>query len=148
MANEHPEFFDYVERMEQEKLFQEHQEWQQNSFFGKLIASGLSFAQNNEFFGAIAKSFSDPANDVSPYARTAGICMTMSIVIVGVVALYAMGRIVQVFIGKEIVVEQKVFVETQIKLSDLMTEGVDGEEKKDVDQNGAANRRNKKNKVQ
>ena len=148
MANEHPEFFDYVERMEQEKLFQEHLEWQQNSFFGKLIASVTSFAENNKFFGAIAQSFAEPANDTSPYARTLGICITMSIVIVGIIALFAIGRIIQVFIGKEIVVEQKVFVETEIKLSDLMKEDGDGEEKKCVDDDGAENRRNKKSKVQ
>ncbi len=147
MAEEHPEFFDYVERMEDEKMFQAHQEWQQNSFFGKLVSSTLSWAQNNEFFGAIAKSFADPGSDVSPYARTAGICVTMGIVIVGVIALFAIGRIVQVVIGKEIVVEQKVFVETQIKLSDLMKEdGEVGEQKGENEEDSS--RRNKKSKVQ
>ena len=146
MADEHPEFFDYVERMEQEKLFRAHQEWQQNSFIGKLMGSLLSWAENNEFFGAIAKSFSDTDTDASPYARTAGICVTIGIVIVGVVFLYAIGRIIQVLIGKEIVVEQKVYVETQIKLSDLMNEDVKGEEKNVG--NDEVNRRSKKSKVQ
>lgn len=74
-------------------------------------------------------------HDVSPYSRTLSICLTLSIVVVGIVALYAFGRIFQVFIGEEIVIEQKVIIETQVKLSDLLKEGDDENDEDDGNNN-------------
>mmetsp|Transcript_8526 Transcript_8526/g.10686 ORF Transcript_8526/g.10686 Transcript_8526/m.10686 type:complete len:166 (+) Transcript_8526:122-619(+) len=145
MANDHPEFFDYAQRIEDQRLFNAHQEWKHNTFFGKLTTSVLSYAQNSDFFGAIADGLSyqnDNGSYVSPYARTISICLVLSIVIVGIVGVYAIGNIVQTLIGDEIVIEQEIIIEETVKLSDLMKEnGDDDDDDEDNDDNGNSNDR-------
>jgi hypothetical protein len=119
MAN-HPEFFNYAETIKNEQMWNDHEEWRHNTFLGKLTHSVMKFAHESEFFGAIADAFSDQENGASPYARTLSICLTISIIVVGVIGLYAIGSIIQMIIGREIVVEQQVLIETQVRLSDLM----------------------------
>lgn len=118
---DHPEFFNYAEKIQENKMFRDHEEWVHTTFFGKLTHKVLNWAKQSDFFGAVADALSDQSSE-STYGRTLSICLTMSIVVVGVVVLYALGSIVQTFIGEEIVVEQKVLIETQVKLSDLMKE--------------------------
>ena len=144
---EHPEFFDYAERIKEERLWNEHQMWRHTTFFGRLTQTVLDWAHNNEFFSAIADAFTDQQGGSSPYARTLSISMIMTIVIAGVLGLYAIGRVIQSIIGKEIIVEQKVIIETQVKLSDLLKEGDEEEEEEgDEDEKVPNKRRNKTSK--
>ncbi len=151
---EHPEFLDYIDRLNDEKMYREHEAWLHTTFLGRLTNSVLSWAKQSDFMYAIAQSFSNEDIGSNPYGRTIGIAINVGIIVVGVIALYSIGRIIQVFIGKEIIVEQKVIIETQVKLSDLMkddefnpdddTSNVNNDAKKKED----AARRNKKSKVQ
>lgn len=131
---DHPEFFNYADKIKEDKMFREHEEWVHTTFFGRLTHTVLNWAKQSDFFGAIADALSNQ-HDVSPYSRTLSICLTLSIVVVGIVALYAFGRIFQVFIGEEIVIEQKVIIETQVKLSDLLKEGDDENDEDDGNNN-------------
>lgn len=124
---DHPEFFNYAEKIKEDKMFREHEEWIHTTFWGRLTQKVLNWAKQSDFFGAIADSLSNQ-HDISPYGRTLSICLTMSIVVVGILAIYALGSIVQMIIGKEIVVEQNIVIETQVKLSDLIKEEDDNDE--------------------
>ena len=143
---DHPEFFNYAESLKNEQMWNDHQEWQHNTLVGKLTQSVLTWAKQSDFFGAIADALADQGGGSSPYARTLSICITISIVVVGIAGMYAIASIIQRVIGKEIIVEQKVIIETQVRLSDLMAEEEKDARGKEINEKDASKRRNKKSK--
>lgn len=150
---EHPEFLDYIERIKDEKMWSEHEHWAHTTFFGKLTRSVMNYAKQSYFFGAVADAFAQQ-DDQSPYKRTLSLSLSVGMIVVAVIALFAIGRIVQMFIGEELVMEQQIIIETHVKLSDLMKEGDDGgnnddaeeKEQKQIKTSEDGNRRNKKSK--
>lgn len=118
----HPEFFDYAERIKDDRMLNDHEEWLHTSLLGRLTHTVLTYAKQSDLFNAVADSLEDQESGVSPNSRLLTVFMTMSIVAFGVIGVYAIGRLIQMIIGKEIVVEQKVIIETQVKWSDLMME--------------------------
>ena len=147
---DHPEFFDYAERIQEQKLFGDHEKWQHSTLMGKLTIGVMNWARRSDFINSIINAFTDQEGGSSPNARVLSIGLTMSSVVIGVIATFAIGRIVQMIIGREIVVEQNVVIETQIKLSDLMKDD-DGNDDADLtneQNNGENDRRSKKSKVQ
>mmetsp|Transcript_15495 Transcript_15495/g.18887 ORF Transcript_15495/g.18887 Transcript_15495/m.18887 type:complete len:156 (-) Transcript_15495:899-1366(-) len=148
---DHPEFFNYAEKAHDQRMWNSHDDWQETTIGGKIVKF-LRTMGDNIVTKAIIDAFNDQNGGSSPYARTLSIFANISVLMVGLLFVYAVSRIIQVIIGKEIVVHQEIVIEERVKLSDLLKE--DGEQespmtKNDSDGNktdgaGLRNRRGKK----
>ena len=134
---EHPEFLDYLQKAEEKTMAGSHTEWQQTTILGRLTLFLLKLG-NNSFIHAIADALKDQEGGDSKEARMIQLVANLGSLLIGIFALYAVGRIIQVFIGKEIVINQEVIIEEEIKLSDLV------KAKKEQDKKQTASKRGKK----
>lgn len=116
---EHPEFLDYLQKAEEKTMHGSHTEWQQTTILGRLTLFLLKLG-NNSFIHAIADALKDQEGGDSKEARMIQLVANLGSLLIGIFALYAIGRIIQVFIGKEIVINQEVIIEEEIKMSDLV----------------------------
>jgi hypothetical protein len=111
------EFLNVQQRAADQTFYNPHTEWQQNTVLGKLTLL-LHRLGDNPFTHAIISAFKQ--GDESGFTRSLKIGSTISVIIVAVAVAYAVGRILQIFLGKEIVIHQEIIVEEEVKLSDLL----------------------------
>ena len=134
------DFLDYVENANKNTGINdgwaEHRVWKETTWAGKLTTLILKIG-NNPLTRAIVKGFSDQDNGNSINARILTVVASMSVVLVGILVLKALGRIFQVLIGKEIVVNQEIHVIEEVKLSDLLKEASGETQKNEVDKRTA-----------
>ena len=115
---DHPDFINYGAEFEDTTHYSEHAEWQHTSFLGRLTLLLLRLG-NNPFTQAVIKALSEKDGEESGYTRMIAIVVNLGGLIVGILALYAFGRIFQIFIGKEIIMHQEIIIEEEVRLSDL-----------------------------
>lgn len=115
---DHPDFLDYADKFEEQTAYGSHSEWQQKSILGKFTLLLIKLG-NTSFFRSISGALSNQAGGDSSEARLLSVFANLGSVILGVCVAYAIGRILQIFIGKEIVINQEVIIEEHVKLSDL-----------------------------
>mmetsp|Transcript_154 Transcript_154/g.199 ORF Transcript_154/g.199 Transcript_154/m.199 type:complete len:147 (-) Transcript_154:211-651(-) len=141
---DHPDFLDYAAHFEETTAQGSHTEWQQTSVLGRITLLLLKLGDNS-FIHAIVNSLSDQEGGDSQSARFVSIFANFAIVIMGVLAAYVIGRILQMFIGREIVINQEIIIEEEVKLSDLKKQKKSAEEEKGVkEKKGRRNAREKK----
>mmetsp|Transcript_20920 Transcript_20920/g.31784 ORF Transcript_20920/g.31784 Transcript_20920/m.31784 type:complete len:141 (+) Transcript_20920:2-424(+) len=115
----------------------EHSKWQHTTMWGKITLALMKFG-NNSFISAIVDALrEDNTNNAQKYVP---VFASMMVVIVAVVTAYAIGKIIQIFVGKEIVINQEIIIEEEVKLSDLIAA------KKDKDAISNANESKKEKK--
>ncbi len=126
---EHPDFLDYVDKIEQASTWDEHTKWQHTTILGRLTLALMKLG-NNSFIHAIIDALQDDSKD--SVQRYLPVFANLAVLVVGVIAAFAIGRILQIFLGKEIVINQEIIIEEQVQLSDLMNakDGAQNEEKK------------------
>ena len=115
---DHPDFLDYADKLQEQTAYGSHSEWQQKSILGKFTLLLIKLGDTS-FFRSISGALSNQAGGDSSEARLLSVFANLGSVILGVCVAYAIGRILQIFIGKEIVINQEVIIEEHVKLSDL-----------------------------
>jgi len=146
---DHTDFIDYANKFEDMSTFSSHRSWQESTIAGKLTLIALKLGDNS-LIRAIADALSNqtgPDGEDSPEARLLSIFANLGAVIGFICAAFAIGRIVQIFVGSEIVIHQEVIIEEEVKLSDLRKAAAAGDatETKDT-KKVRRNARGKKNK--
>jgi len=117
MAN-HPDFLNYGSGFEgSASEYSSHREWQESTYMGRLTLLVIKLGDNS-FTNQIINSLRDQEGGDSPEARILTIFANLGGVIVGICVAYALGRILQIFIGQEIVMNQEIIIEEEITLSD------------------------------
>ncbi len=115
---EHAEFMDYVGNSgDGTTAWSEHTKWQHTTIWGKITLALMKFG-NNSFIAAIVDALREDNTDNAQ--KYVPLFANIMVVIVAVVTAYALGKIIQIFVGKEIVINQEVIIEEEVKLSDLI----------------------------
>jgi acetyltransferase-like isoleucine patch superfamily enzyme len=126
---DHPDFLDYADKLQEQTAYGSHSEWQQKSILGKFTLLLIKLGDTS-FFRSISGALSDQDGGDSSEARLLSVFANLGSVILGVCVAYAIGRILQIFIGKEIVINQEVIIEEHVKLSDLKKANADNDPKR------------------
>lgn len=111
------EFLSSHQRSSDQTFLDPHTEWQHNTVLGRLTLL-LHRLGDNPITHAVVDAFK--SGDDSGFNRVLKIGATISAIIIGVAAAYAVSRILQLFIGQEIVINQEVVIEEEVKLSDIL----------------------------
>jgi hypothetical protein len=111
------EFLNFQQHATDQTFSDPHTEWQHTTVLGKLTLL-LHRLGDNPFTHAIIAAFKQ--GDESGFSRSLKIGSNISAIIGAVAVAYAIGRILQIFLGKEIVIHQEIVVEEEVKLSDLL----------------------------
>mmetsp|Transcript_23358 Transcript_23358/g.27599 ORF Transcript_23358/g.27599 Transcript_23358/m.27599 type:complete len:129 (-) Transcript_23358:195-581(-) len=99
-------------------LTNSHQSWA-----NKLTSTILSYTHDSLLLNSIAEGLSDQDNGESGSGRA---LRMLSFVLVGVMTLlvvYGFGRILQMLVGKEIVMKREIVIVEEIRLKDLLLGG-------------------------
>ena len=131
------ELLNFQQRAADQTFSNPHTEWQHNTFLGRLTLL-LRRLGDNPFTHAIIAAFKQ--GDESGFSRWLKIGSNISVIIVSVAVAYAVGRILQIFLGKEIVIHQEIVVEEEVKLSDLLKKA---ENDKSISEAGSSKSTNK-----
>lgn len=113
-----PEFLHYGKKFADISEYTTHREWQESTYLGRLTLLLIKVGDNS-FTNAIIDALSNQEGGDSSQARLLSLFANLGTLIIGICIAYALGRILQIFIGKEIVINQEVIIEEEIKLSDL-----------------------------
>lgn len=144
---EFTDFLDFVENANNDagttNAWAEHKIWRETTWAGKLTTLVLMIG-DNPVTRAIVNGFSNQDDGNSTNARILTIVASMSVVIVGVLVLKALGRIFQVFLGKEIVMNQEIHIIEEVRLSDLLKEADGTNNKKGGKRRAARDKKTKK----
>jgi hypothetical protein len=137
---ERAEFMDYVGNSgDGSTAWSEHSKWQHTTMWGKITLALMKFG-NNSFISAIVDALREDNTDNAQ--KYVPIFANIMVVIVGVVTAYAIGKIIQIFVGKEIVINQEIIIEEEVKLSDLIA----AKKEKDASDNANNENNNKEKK--
>lgn len=114
-----PDFLNYGAEFENSssESWSSHTEWQHTSYLGRLTLFILRLGDNS-FTNAIIDALSDQDGGDSPQARMLTLVANLGGLIIGICVAYSFGRIVQIFIGKEIIMNQEIVIEEEITLSE------------------------------
>jgi len=106
-----------------------HQSWA-----NKLTSTIISYTHDSLLLKTIAEGLSDQDNGESGSGRA---LKMLSFVLLGVMTLlvvYGFGRILQMLVGKEIVVKREIVIVEEIRLKDLLSGDGDGKSVRDKKQ--------------
>eukprot|EP00565_Helicotheca_tamesis_P009409 CAMPEP_0185737004 /NCGR_PEP_ID=MMETSP1171-20130828/29422_1 /TAXON_ID=374046 /ORGANISM="Helicotheca tamensis, Strain CCMP826" /LENGTH=155 /DNA_ID=CAMNT_0028407803 /DNA_START=128 /DNA_END=595 /DNA_ORIENTATION=- len=134
--DDHPDFVDYMdyvkkaedERAADEDMFRRHQEWLDTSWGGWFVRSSRYIAKN-PFTDAVLRSLKhqDEANTVAAIVIKNFVRLS---IIFGIISMvYILGKIGQMIIGDEIIVEEEVIVVEKVPKSQAGTQIIGDKEK-------------------
>ena len=108
------------------EMYAAHEEWLQTSWGGWAVRTLRSLADNS-FFHAIADSLrnEDDGKDATAILITNG--ARLAVILAMILMALAIGKLLQMIIGEDIVVEQEVIVEEEVHRSELGGTYGDGE---------------------
>ena len=126
------DFSDYMENILHARKEESHYEsmmeaqriWREETIAGRLV-SYVQAISDNDFVMTIIKSVRDNPKGDSIGIRVTKIFIKVLMVLMILCFILAIGRIVQTFIGKEIVIEKEVVIEHEVKRSELGTVNLD-----------------------
>uniref|UniRef100_A0A7S4HKH0 Uncharacterized protein n=1 Tax=Odontella aurita TaxID=265563 RepID=A0A7S4HKH0_9STRA len=125
-GDDHPHFQGYMESLASKEAedaefgsqMKSHQEWLENSWGGYVVRT-LQRVGDNRFIHALADAFKDQDGGNSVSSILLKSFARISIVVVVIISIYAVGKLLQMITGKEILVEQDVVVIEEVRQSDL-----------------------------
>uniref|UniRef100_A0A7S1ZYL5 Uncharacterized protein n=1 Tax=Trieres chinensis TaxID=1514140 RepID=A0A7S1ZYL5_TRICV len=126
---DHPDFYGHLEGLAREAAEREadratreaHQYWLDNSIGGSLVKLSRRVF-DNPFVHAVTDSLLDQDQGNSTSSLLLKNAARLAVVLVGIITVLAIGRIFQMMIGTEIVIENEVVVVETVKRSDLEKE--------------------------
>lgn len=130
------EFLDYIEQVEQnakdQAMYKAHAQWQQETWGGRLSLLILRIGNIpivQKFLDTVLNlSTGQSSNDNEWPMRVLRLVLILLIVLVIVTVFHIAASMIQLIIGREIVVNQEIQVIEEIKLSDLLQKDGEGEE--------------------
>mmetsp|Transcript_13162 Transcript_13162/g.23869 ORF Transcript_13162/g.23869 Transcript_13162/m.23869 type:complete len:159 (-) Transcript_13162:18-494(-) len=153
MGDEHADFTDYMssladaERLEEmgRQRMEAHEVWKNSTWIGFTVQT-LRWLGDNPFMQAIRSSLRDQQGGTSTSALIMKNIARMSIIVIGIVAFMALGKIAQQLVGGDIVMQEEVVIIEEIPRSQAEAEGiVEGEE--DIPLEEYKNRRSAREKL-
>jgi hypothetical protein len=126
------------ERAFDEQMYANHEEWLQNSWGGWAVRSIRGFSSNS-FFQAIADSVSMQDGESTAVSIIAKNGVRLAVILGMILLTLAVGHVMQMIVGQDIVVEQEVIVEEVIREGDNDEDenGEDDKEKSSKEQREA-----------
>lgn len=118
-----------MERMAQrqaadEAMYAAHEEWRKTTWQGKVVGMIQALGHHfRPFFMAVSEAIREEQS-----ARILGHLIRVVMVLVAILALYAIANIIQTIIGKEIVIVEEIVILEEVKQSDLDDENEKGDE--------------------
>lgn len=101
-----------------EAMYAAHELWKETTWQGKAVGLLQAFGRHFQpFFLAVSEAIKE-----EKAARILGHFVRLVVVIMGVVALYVIAHLIQMVIGKEIVIEQEIVIIEEVRQSDLDNE--------------------------
>lgn len=100
------------------EMYAAHEEWLQTSWGGWAVRTVRAFADNS-FFHAIADSLNNQQDGKDATAILVTNGARLAVILAMILMTVAIGRIVQMIVGQDIVVEQEVIVEEEVRRSEL-----------------------------
>ena len=122
MVNTEEDFEGYMEGMAasaarqqaDEEMYAAHELWKQTTWQGKIASFIQAVGQHfRPFFMAVAEALQEEKSK-----RAVGNFVRFLIVMMGIIALYAIANLIQTMIGKEIVIEQEVVIIEEVRQGD------------------------------
>lgn len=132
-GDDHPDFKGYMEALANKATkaavhasqTQSHEEWLETSWGGYVVKT-LRRVGDNKFIHALAEAFTDQEHGESTNAVLLRTFARMAIVIMAIFSFYVIGKLLEMLIGKEIVIEQDVIIIEEVRQSDLKKKGAGG----------------------
>ena len=114
------EFLDYVESL---NLYNQNEKYNkletEKTIISKITKGIIDLIGGTPFINAIVNSYSNQEAGNSPQARALSFFVMVISIFMIVVVCFAVGRVLQMIIGNEIVVEQEVIIIENVKVSEL-----------------------------
>uniref|UniRef100_A0A7S2RDJ7 Uncharacterized protein n=1 Tax=Eucampia antarctica TaxID=49252 RepID=A0A7S2RDJ7_9STRA len=98
--------------------------WRETTIPGRMV-SFVRFLVDNEFVHSVIESLRDKPGGESVSLRVLKMFAKLSIVLMMMASIHAFANVIQTLIGKELVVEQEVIIEHEVKRSELKTVNLD-----------------------
>lgn len=123
MANPDEDFQGYMaasaesaaQRQADEEMYAAHERWRQTTWQGKIVTFIQAIGNHfKPFFLAVSDALQEENSK-----RALGHFVRFVMVVMGILALYAIANLIQTVIGKEIVIEQEVVIIEEVRQSDI-----------------------------
>jgi len=101
-------------------------EYDKKSWVGKMTSTILTLTQDSIILNSIAEGLSDQDNGDSGSGRALKLFAFVAAGLMVLCVVYGLGRIIQVVVGKEIVMKKEIIVIEEVKLSDVLGDNSDG----------------------
>lgn len=132
-GDNHPDFQGYMESLANraaedvkfESQMKAHAEWLENSWGGYVVRT-LQRVGDNKFIHALADAVKDQDGGTSASSILLKTFARISVVVVVIITFYAIGKLSQMIVGKEIVIDQEVVVIEEVRRSDLKKKNAGG----------------------
>mmetsp|Transcript_176 Transcript_176/g.261 ORF Transcript_176/g.261 Transcript_176/m.261 type:complete len:141 (-) Transcript_176:355-777(-) len=108
------EFNNNADRQARDQTFYDHNDWRQTSIPGRVVSKLREFGQT-PFIRALVLSFSDQKHGRSSPARALTFLVMVTSICAVIVTALLVGQIIQMIIGKEIVVDEEITVIEKVK---------------------------------
>uniref|UniRef100_A0A7S0FUY3 Uncharacterized protein n=1 Tax=Minutocellus polymorphus TaxID=265543 RepID=A0A7S0FUY3_9STRA len=115
------------ERAWDEQMYANHDEWLQNSWGGWAVRTIRGFA-GNSFFQAVADSLNDQDGEQTATSIILTNGARLAVILAMILMTLAVGYVMQMIVGQDIVVEQEVIVQEEIRESDKEDDEKDQED--------------------
>ena len=100
------------------EMISAHQQWLDKSWGGLFVRTTRKVSEN-KFIIALTDSLRDQENGASAPSRLLTNIARLLVVVMGVIAVFVIGKISQYVIGGDIVLEQEVLVIEEVRRSEL-----------------------------
>lgn len=101
-------------------------EYDEKSWVGKMTSTILTLTQDSIILNSIAEGLSDQDNGDSGSGRALKLFAFVAVGVMVLCVVYGLGRIIQVVVGKEIVMKKEIIIIEEVKLSDVLGDNSDG----------------------